>query len=300
MIKRIKQPSRLVRTALPVLAGILSIICVPAESSVLSDIYFSGWTVSGGGRLFCATSYGATLNYVEDAMIDHYPVSNLRFGYTIKEDGYSTDSTFLGGWFATDLMLLCPNHDPSSYTWSQCTANARQQGTYREFLKIKANKECIYYNGHGSTSGGTVHLCETYRINDGDLRVSNNCTNIYIPPTPVSCEVKTDKDTIDVDYGDVGAESLRAGLLATRKVILSCAGGADATVRITPPTGGIRLNPTGTIVSNIDVGFGDGQAGDIKIGDGESKTIDINVTTLGNGVKAGSYNGSGVITISIL
>jgi hypothetical protein len=180
--------------------------------------------------------------------------------------------------------------------WNGC-ANVLVAGGY-ENSSIRVSDVYIpAYNEH--TAGGTVSVCAVVYYGSR-ATYEYSCSDVTIPERPISCSVTSDRSSLEIIHDSVSHEALQSGIKKVEQLTLSCSGGADASVKITPPQNGIRLDSSGRLTSKIDVGFGDGVSGTIDIPDGTSKTMNITVTTSGTGVEAGTYQGSGVITISVL
>lgn len=273
------------------------LVATNSDAGVLSGLQFGDWEVRNGGRLFCTGSVSFTINPRSEPKINNYIMTDVfGLGWAPKANhGWDLDeSGLLGSEYPFNVASNCPNHDPSMHRWKECIKGARSQKVSHHY----SQSSCVQYNG-SQRKLTSVLMCEAYLINGVVLVSDNNCFSVPVPETEVSCAISTNQGNVTVEYDGISRSALRAGLVANRNVTLTCEGGADATVRVTPPKNGISLDSKGKVISKIDVGSGDGQPKNIQIGEGKSTTLPIIVTTVGDGIGPGNYSGSGVITISV-
>lgn len=225
------------------------------------------------------------------------PGKNGRPDYTsCDHHGWSTTPIIESGGFWDRYCTQHYYNTTLKSDWNGCVNTLAKEGAETNAIHVRD----VYIPSYDrQTAGGPVTVCAIIYYGS---RESNEyeCSTVNIPSRPISCRVSSDRTAIDIIHDGVRRNALQKGIKKVEQIRLSCSGGADASVVIAPPPNGIRLDPSGRAYSKIDVGFGDGVSGTMSIPDGTDQTVNITVTTSGSGVEAGHYQGSGVITISVL
>ncbi len=248
------------------------------------------------------------------------PVSEFNGYWLMRPDPYEDDMITTHG----DELALRSN-DPRIFPaslillfdhWWDCHRGDRycKVSEYKKDIRSMGfNREPIWASGNliitaasdaavKQLSGSTINLC-VWRSGGALTRKEKqlgDCINVKLAPVVEKCTPTVTPDNVTLDLGTQRNETLRAGVEKRIVVQLMCSGGSDATIRLTPPANGIKLDKAGRLVSSIDVGNGMGRPKEISLKDGESTSVDITVTTKGDNVEEGNHEGSGIIVLTML
>ncbi|KAE9666522.1 hypothetical protein [Escherichia coli] len=247
------------------------------------------------------------------------PVSDLNGYWLMQPDPYEDDMITTDG---TELELRSydPRINPARlilrFDHWDCRRGDRycKVSEYKQYLRSMGERRSRLWTHDPLSivaasdaavkllSGSTISVC-VWRSGGAMTtkeRQLGDCINVKLAPVVEKCTPSVTPDNVTLDLGTQRNEALRSGVEQRIIVQLMCSGGSDATIRLTPPANGIKLDNAGRLVSSIDVGNGVGRPKEIRLREGHSTNVDITVTTKGDNVEEGNYEGNGVIVLTML